>query len=69
MTFVLLVDHESDYDSSGVHGPFDTLEEAQAYAERLRTLLDLPAEATPENNDIWTGLGWYFGIVQPVKEV
>jgi len=67
--YVLLIDHEDDYDPPAVHGPFDTLVEGQEYAERWRAQNGLPIEATQENNEDWTNLGWYFGLFQPTKEV
>lgn len=63
--FILLVDHNEDYDPPEVHGPFDTEEQAAEYAERFRALNALPIKATPENNDTWTAMGWYFGIFEP----
>jgi hypothetical protein len=66
---ILMIDTESDYEVPDLHGPFDTLLEAQQYAERWRARQGLPIEATPENNDEWTEAGWYFGIFEPRKEV
>lgn len=66
--YVLLVDNDKDYEVADVHGPFDSVPEAQRYAERLREKLGLPVAATPENNEEWTNAGWYFGIVQPRQE-
>ena len=65
--YVLLVDHENDYGPPNVHGPFESIEEAKQYAEKFRALNDLPPEATPENNEIWTEACWYFGIKEPFK--
>ena len=64
---VLLVDHGNDYDPPDVHGPFESIKEAQQYAEKFRALNDLPPESAPENNEIWTEAGWYFGIFEPFK--
>lgn len=72
MSVVLLVDHDSfEYDIPpvSVFGPFDTVEEAQRFAEDFREENNLPREATAENNEIWTGAGWMFAIVEPQKEV
>lgn len=67
--FTLLIRREDDIDDVyDPHGPFDTVEEAQAYAERFRDRNGLPREATPENNEAWTDAGWYFGIWPLVKE-
>jgi hypothetical protein len=60
--YVLIVDCSWDYDGADPHGPFETVAEGRAYAERYRAKLCLPIEATPENNEAWTDLGWYFGI-------
>lgn len=64
---ILVVDRPDDYEPPDLHGPFDSVEEAQGYAERLRVKLDLPAEATSENNNTWTEAGWYFAIIEPVN--
>lgn len=66
---ILMIDHDGDYDVPDLHGPFDTVLEAQQYAERYRAKQGLPVEATPENNDTWTEAGWYFGIWEPRKDV
>lgn len=66
--YVLIVDYEGDYEPADVHGPFETVTDAQAYAERFRTRQGLPGPATSENNDVWTEAGWYFGIVQPRRD-
>ena len=68
MPFALLIDRTDDYEPPDIHGPFDSLEDGQAYAERWRNNLNLPAEATPENNDTWTKMGWYFGIFEMKRE-
>ena len=52
-----------------VYGPYETVALAQGSAERLRTSLGLPAEATPENNDLWTDAGHWFGIVPLVDAI
>lgn len=59
---VLIV--QQDYDIPDAYGPFETVPEAQAYAEeyRRRAGIDHLAEATPENNEAWTELGWLFAI-------
>lgn len=67
--YVLLIDHTEDYGPPDVHGPFDSVEEAQSYAMSWREANGLPVEATPENNDEWTDAGWYFGIFQPRRTV
>jgi hypothetical protein len=65
--YVLLVDHTDDYDPAEVHGPFESVTEAQKYAKDYRSMQRLPKEATPENNEEWTDLGWYFGIFEPTR--
>jgi hypothetical protein len=62
--YVLIVDVDEDYDPADVYGPFDSMDEAAAFAENLREENDLPREATPENNELWTDRGWYFGIFE-----
>lgn len=64
---VLIVTYDGD-DGPDIHGPFATVADAQAYAERYRVRQGLPGPATPENNDSWTESGWYFGIVQPRRD-
>lgn len=68
---VLLVSGPADesYDAPEPFGPFDTVEEAQAFAEDFREANDLPREATAENNEEWSNAGWYFGIFDLSKEV
>lgn len=66
--YVLVVEFHEDYSGPDVHGPFGTVTDAQIYAEQFRRANDLPIEATSENNDIWTDLGWYFGIFEPKKQ-
>jgi len=72
--FVLIVEYKGDYEEDpgalpvDIHGPFETLVDAQAYAERYRERQGLPGPATGENNEIWTDAGWYFGIVQPRRD-
>lgn len=64
--YVLIIDW--DHEGADVHGPFETIGEAQVYAEDYREARGLPREATGENNDIWTDAGWYFAIRQPRRE-
>ncbi len=45
------------------YGPFESIQAAQTAAEEIRGERGLPREATPENNDIWTDAGHWFGIV------
>ncbi len=66
--YVLIVSYDRDYEAPDIHGPFETVTDAQAYAERYRERQGLPAPATPGNNDEWTEAGWYFGIVQPRRD-
>lgn len=66
--YVLIVDNDRDKEAADVHGPFETIVDAQAYAERYRVRQGLPGPATPENNDVWTDAGWYFGITQPRRD-
>lgn len=65
MTQILLVDRTNDYDPPVLFGPFDTVKEAQDFAEDFREANGLPREATPENNEKWTEQDWYFGIFEP----
>jgi hypothetical protein len=68
--YVLIVQYPGyDLPPVAVHGPFETVEDAQAYAERYRERNDLPGPATPENNEVWTDKGWYFGIERPDRDV
>jgi hypothetical protein len=60
---VLVIDYRPDYSTPEVFGPFTTVKEAQNLAERYRKLQGLPVKATPENNEEWSDLGWYFGII------
>lgn len=62
---VLVISAPSDesYDPPALKGPF-TMEEAVAFAEDFREKNGLPREATNDNNEEWTNLGWYFGIVE-----
>lgn len=62
--YVLLVDVDEDYDPPDVYGPFESVNEAAAFAENFREANDLPREATPENNEAWADRGWYFGIFE-----
>jgi hypothetical protein len=64
--YVLIVLDNEDV-TPGVHGPFSTVTDAQAYAERFRARNFLPVEATSENNEAWTDEGWYFGIFEPTR--
>lgn len=66
--FVLVVTLDSDYEAPDIHGPFQTVTDAQAYAERFRVRAGLPGPATPENNETWSDAGWYFGIVKPRRD-
>lgn len=66
--YVLIVDHTDDYDGPDIHGPFEAIVDAQAYAERYRERQGLPGPATSDNNETWTDAGWYFGIVQPRRD-
>lgn len=65
---LLIVTHGNDpcYQPPSVLGPYRTVAEAQVAAEDYRRRQGLPVEATPENNEAWTDLGWYFGIFEPV---
>jgi hypothetical protein len=63
----VLIVSKDDYGTPDVFGPFDSIEEAQAFAENYREAQNLPREASPENNDIWTDAGWYFDIVPLTK--
>lgn len=67
--YVLVIDHDGDFESPDIHGPFQTVVDAQAYAERYRWRQGLPGPATSENNEIWTDEGWYFGIHEPKRDV
>ena len=66
--YVLVITYDGDYDAPGIHGPFEAVVDAQAYAERWRERQGLPGPATPGNNEEWTEAGWYFGIVQPHRD-
>lgn len=46
------------------YGPFPTAPDACSAAEVLRESLGLPGMATPENNEVWTDAGHWFGIVE-----
>lgn len=68
MPHILIVDHESfpdDIPPVALYGPFETVVQAQAFAEDFREANDLPREATPESNEAWTERGWMFAIVEP----
>lgn len=65
--YTLVVTHDEDYAPPDCYGPFESVNDAAAYAEDYREAQGLPREATPENNDIWTDRGWYFGIVELIK--
>jgi hypothetical protein len=65
--FVLVVHSPEDDGTPEVHGPFSSVRRAKAYAEEFRRANGLPIEATPENNEPWTELGWYFGIFEPKR--
>jgi len=69
MTQILMVDKDRDYDPPSLFGPFDTVKEAQDFAEDFREANGLPREATPDNNEEWTNAGWYFGIFEPSKTI
>lgn len=64
MSFALVVTHDDDYMPPDVYGPFVDVPAAQTFAEEYRGRVNLPREATPENNEVWTDIGWYFGIVE-----
>jgi hypothetical protein len=66
--FVLVITYDGDYEGPDIHGPFEAVQDAQAYAERYRLRNNLPGPATSENNYAWTEAGWYFGIVQPTRD-
>lgn len=61
--FVLVVDYRPDYGVPDVYGPFEDIEATERFAERYRKFQELPIEATPDNREDWTELGWHFGIV------
>jgi len=67
--YVLVITNDGDYEGPDIHGPFEEVVDAQAYAERYRERNGLPGPATSENNDTWTNAGWYFGIVQPHRDL
>jgi hypothetical protein len=64
---ILVIDRTDDYGPPDLHGPFESITEAQGYAAKWRSLNNLPVEATPENNEEWTNAGWYFGIFEPTR--
>lgn len=53
-----------------LHGPFESVYEAQEYARAWREAHDIPGhenvEPTSEENEAWTEAGWYFGIFTPI---
>lgn len=68
---VLVIQTAEDYGSPPeIHGPFDTIEEAQEYGRDYRLLNDIPGGAnvlpTEEENEAWTEAGWTF-TVSPVQ--
>jgi hypothetical protein len=68
-THILMVDIDDTYEPASLFGPFDTMEEAQNFAEDFREANGLPREATSDNNETWTNAGWYFGIFEPTKAI
>lgn len=70
---VLIIDKQGDYDLPDIHGPFETIEEGQAYARAWREQNDIPGHEndlpTEEENEAWTEAGWFFGIVAVQNEV
>lgn len=54
-----------------LHGPFESVLEAQTYARDFREAHDIPGhenvEPTSEENEAWTDAGWYFGIFTPIE--
>jgi len=66
--YVLVVTLQGDHEGPDIHGPFETVTDAQAYAERYRERQGLPGPATGDNNELWTDAGWYFGIVSPRRD-
>lgn len=54
-----------------LHGPFESLHDAQVYARDWREAHDIPGhenvQPTSEENEAWTDAGWYFGIFTPIE--
>jgi hypothetical protein len=70
MTHILLIDRDTgDYIPPELFGPFDTVEEAQGFAEDFREANGLPREATSDNNEEWSNAGWYFAILETSKTI
>lgn len=76
MSYVLVIGHPDDMavtatDPPDLHGPFDTVREAQQYALDYRRTNGIPGTTnvnpSEEENEAWTDEGWYFAIVQPRK--
>lgn len=74
MSYILIIHEQTDHGhpgfdgTPGLHGPFETVVDAQAYAERWRVRNGLPGPATAKNNETWSDAGWYFGIVEPRRD-
>lgn len=72
---ILVMQHTDDIplvDPPGLHGPFDSVREAQVYARDFREAHGIPGhenvEPTAAENEAWTEEGWYFAIVSPLKQ-
>jgi hypothetical protein len=70
--YLLLIDKTDDYDGPDIHGPFETVREAQEYARAYREQEDIPGhenvEPTANENEAWTQAEWYFAIVEPRRD-
>lgn len=68
--YIFVINHESDeepiFDAS-YHGPFESAEDAQKYAQAWRREHNLPHDninPTAEENELWADEGWTFAIFE-----
>lgn len=63
---VLIIDTTTDYELPEVHGPFDSVYDAQVYAREYRKRSGIPGhenvQPTSDENEAWTEAGWTFAI-------